>query len=113
MSLELVMTPRALPVSHLTTLPNLDISDVRSEFLSWVPSACVAYYSLEAKPIFEEIVLGLDSIIEPVMDEAESLFFLHQCMIAVEHLVEVQHCDVDTIKYAGVLYGRHVWMARS
>lgn len=32
-------------------------------------------------------------------------------MLAVSHLTDVQHCHVDTIEYAGVHNGRHVWMA--
>lgn len=47
------------------------------------------------------------------LDAATGLFFLHQSMIAAEHLTEVQHCHYDTIAYLGVFHGKHVWMARS
>ncbi len=40
-------------------------------------------------------------------------FFLLQSMLAVSHLTDCQHCDVETISYAGQANGKHIWIART
>lgn len=46
-------------------------------------------------------------------EKRDPWFFLHQASIACEHLTEVEHCEVETIEYAGVHNGRHVWLGHS
>ncbi len=81
----------ALPVSHMSPILN--------------GSGEIGVYCLEAVPIRGRRGHG--------DRKQRAMFFLHQCVIAVEHLTEVQHCRVDSIEYAGVFYGRHTWMART
>jgi hypothetical protein len=88
------MSNLAFPLS----LPSLELDD---ETLK-----TIGMYSCEARPDF-------DRFRSPSYHPREHWFFLHQCSIAHEHLTEVQKCDVETITYAGVVNGKHTWLARS
>ena len=57
----------------------------------------VKYYAMESRPDF---------------DRRTEWFFLHQCFCACENMTDMQHCDVDTIRYVGVFNGKHVWYGR-
>jgi hypothetical protein len=58
----------------------------------------VGFYALEVREDFEK---------------RDKWFFLHQSQIAAEHLTEVQHCDPESVEYAGTHRGWHVWLAHS
>jgi hypothetical protein len=40
-------------------------------------------------------------------------FFLLQSMLATSHLTDAQHCDPESVEYAGVHNGMHVWEAHT
>lgn len=58
----------------------------------------VGFYALEVRDDFEK---------------RDRWFFLHQSMIATEHLTEVQHCDPESVEYAGIHRGWHVFLGHS
>lgn len=62
------------------------------------PALGMYVYALEVREDFEK---------------RDRWFFLHQSMIATEHLTEVQHCDPESVEYAGVHRGWHVFLGHS
>ena len=49
----------------------------------------------------------------PLYHPRDHWFFLLQSFLAVSHLSDCQHCDVETISYAGEINNKRVWMGRA
>ena len=74
-------------------------------------------YASEAREDFERQSyvgnLNFPELVVPFIYGPDHWFFLLQSQLAVSHLTDCQHCDVETISYAGIINGKHVWMGRT